>query len=230
MSLAVSPDFNFFISGSCDYSAKLWDIREGRCKQTFYGHESDINAIGVNLSSFFRTSNTHNSNYLFFSFQHIWEIFPPPSAVLPQWQCSDHWLRWLVLQAVRSPRRSGAGYLQGLGPDEWCHLPRTITFWTPPPGWLRRLHLQHLGHAEGRESGWVTGNEREAREGGRSNKDRGQDDSEILWRKVCSDLAMRRRNRVCWFRDTKKPRSHCSQVRSQNDMVIRANPWLHIWS
>lgn len=53
MSIAMSPDFKFFISGSCDYSAKLWDIREGRCKQTFYGHESDVNAIGVNPSLLF---------------------------------------------------------------------------------------------------------------------------------------------------------------------------------
>ncbi|XP_060776476.1 guanine nucleotide-binding protein G(I)/G(S)/G(T) subunit beta-3a [Neoarius graeffei] len=52
MSLAMSPDFNFFVSGSCDYTAKVWDVREGRCKQTFYGHESDINAIG-----FFPNSN-----------------------------------------------------------------------------------------------------------------------------------------------------------------------------
>ncbi|MBN3316933.1 GBB protein, partial [Atractosteus spatula] len=45
MSLAVSPDFNLFISGACDSSAKLWDVREGTCRQTFTGHESDINAI-----------------------------------------------------------------------------------------------------------------------------------------------------------------------------------------
>lgn len=32
-------------SGACDASAKLWDIREGLCKQTFPGHESDINAV-----------------------------------------------------------------------------------------------------------------------------------------------------------------------------------------
>ncbi|KAG5876172.1 hypothetical protein JTB14_015727 [Gonioctena quinquepunctata] len=31
--------------GACDASAKLWDIREGLCKQTFPGHESDINAV-----------------------------------------------------------------------------------------------------------------------------------------------------------------------------------------
>jgi len=47
MSLGVAPDFNTFISGACDFTAKLWDIREGQCRQTFGGHESDINAIGV---------------------------------------------------------------------------------------------------------------------------------------------------------------------------------------
>lgn len=36
-----------FVSGACDASAKLWDIREGMCRQTFTGHESDINAICV---------------------------------------------------------------------------------------------------------------------------------------------------------------------------------------
>lgn len=51
MSLAVSPDFKFFISGACDFTAKLWDIREGACRQTFGGHESDINAIGVSISA-----------------------------------------------------------------------------------------------------------------------------------------------------------------------------------
>merc|ERR1711944_43941 len=34
-----------FVSGACDASAKLWDIREGMCKQTFPGHESDINSV-----------------------------------------------------------------------------------------------------------------------------------------------------------------------------------------
>jgi guanine nucleotide-binding protein G(I)/G(S)/G(T) subunit beta-1 len=47
MSLSLSPDFRTFISGACDASAKLWDIRDGACKQTFPGHESDINAVAV---------------------------------------------------------------------------------------------------------------------------------------------------------------------------------------
>lgn len=47
MSLSLSPDSRLFVSGACDASAKLWDIREGMCRQTFTGHESDINAICV---------------------------------------------------------------------------------------------------------------------------------------------------------------------------------------
>jgi WD40 repeat protein len=44
-SLSLSPDKNIFVSGACDASAKVWDIRSGRCVQTFTGHESDINAV-----------------------------------------------------------------------------------------------------------------------------------------------------------------------------------------
>lgn len=68
MSLSLSPDSKTFVSGACDASAKvirlminrniftkkivfylikLWDIRDGMCKQTFPGHESDINAVTV---------------------------------------------------------------------------------------------------------------------------------------------------------------------------------------
>lgn len=47
MSLSLAPDTRLFVSGACDASAKLWDIREGMCRQTFTGHESDINAICV---------------------------------------------------------------------------------------------------------------------------------------------------------------------------------------
>ncbi|MBZ3873032.1 Guanine nucleotide-binding protein G(I)/G(S)/G(T) subunit beta-1 [Sciurus carolinensis] len=38
-------DTRLFISGACDALAKLWDVQEGLCRQTFTGHESDINAI-----------------------------------------------------------------------------------------------------------------------------------------------------------------------------------------
>lgn len=34
-----------FVSGACDASSKLWDIRDGMCRQSFTGHVSDINAV-----------------------------------------------------------------------------------------------------------------------------------------------------------------------------------------
>ena len=47
MSLSLAPNMRTFVSGACDASAKLWDIRDGMCRQTFPGHESDINAVTV---------------------------------------------------------------------------------------------------------------------------------------------------------------------------------------
>lgn len=49
MSLSLSPDLRTFVSGACDASVKLWDIRDSMCRQTFTGHESDINAICVSV-------------------------------------------------------------------------------------------------------------------------------------------------------------------------------------
>jgi len=45
MSLSLGPNPNLFVSGACDATAKLWDIRSGKATQTFTGHESDINAV-----------------------------------------------------------------------------------------------------------------------------------------------------------------------------------------
>jgi len=45
LSLSISPDQRLFVSGACDSTAKVWDIRSGRCVQTFTGHESDVNAV-----------------------------------------------------------------------------------------------------------------------------------------------------------------------------------------
>ena len=49
----VTLVFYHMTLGSTDKKNKLWDIREGMCKQTFDGHESDINTVSW-------MSNTHN--------------------------------------------------------------------------------------------------------------------------------------------------------------------------
>lgn len=37
---------NWFISGSCDTTARLWDTRAaGRAVQTFHGHKGDVNTV-----------------------------------------------------------------------------------------------------------------------------------------------------------------------------------------
>ena len=46
MFVSLSPtDKNLFVSGSCDHTAKLWDIRNKQCVMTYHGHESDINSV-----------------------------------------------------------------------------------------------------------------------------------------------------------------------------------------
>lgn len=46
MSVAPCPEHPaLFVSGSTDSTAKAWDLRSGKCTQTFVGHESDINAV-----------------------------------------------------------------------------------------------------------------------------------------------------------------------------------------
>lgn len=44
-SVAVDTCRSVFVSGACDALAKVWDMRTGRCVQTFAGHESDINTV-----------------------------------------------------------------------------------------------------------------------------------------------------------------------------------------
>ena len=76
MSLSISSDLNTFVSGSCDASAKLWDIREGLCMQSFSGNESDINAVTYfpNGYAFATGSDTPNPTCRLFDIRSDQEI------------------------------------------------------------------------------------------------------------------------------------------------------------
>lgn len=128
MSLGLSPDFNYFISGSCDYTAKLWDIRAGQCKQTFYGHESDINAIGVNLSFFVLQTHTyaHTPKIQMISFQ-FQVHFKTETLSSSLRSSSPMVMRWSPAQTTRP-----AGCMICVVIRSWP-LTRTLVSWAASP-------------------------------------------------------------------------------------------------
>lgn len=50
VSISVAPDGNTYITGSVDKTCRLWDIREQTPKQTFFGHEADVNSVCVSVT------------------------------------------------------------------------------------------------------------------------------------------------------------------------------------
>lgn len=51
VSISLSADGNTYITGSVDRTCKLWDIREETAKQTFFGHEADVNSVCVSRAT-----------------------------------------------------------------------------------------------------------------------------------------------------------------------------------
>lgn len=47
VSMSLSPDGKQFVTGSVDKTAKLWDVRATEPKQTFWGHDADVNSVCV---------------------------------------------------------------------------------------------------------------------------------------------------------------------------------------
>lgn len=52
VSISLSPDGNTYVTGSVDRTCKLWDLREEKAKQTFFGHEADVNSVCVSIENF----------------------------------------------------------------------------------------------------------------------------------------------------------------------------------
>ena len=52
VSISLAPDGNTYITGSVDRTCKLWDMREEKAKQTFFGHEADVNSVCVSRTNF----------------------------------------------------------------------------------------------------------------------------------------------------------------------------------
>ncbi|XP_025190647.1 guanine nucleotide-binding protein subunit beta-2 isoform X1 [Melanaphis sacchari] len=66
VSLSLSSDQNIFVTGSVDKTCKLWDRRELKCKQVFFGHEADVNSVCFHNSGFgFATASEDKSARLY---------------------------------------------------------------------------------------------------------------------------------------------------------------------
>ena len=47
LSVAISADGRFWLSGSKDNTLKLWELATGRCLRTFEGHTNYINSVAI---------------------------------------------------------------------------------------------------------------------------------------------------------------------------------------
>ena len=45
LTFSISLHGDTFVSGGCDKTARLWDIRQPQCTQIFSGHTNDINSV-----------------------------------------------------------------------------------------------------------------------------------------------------------------------------------------
>lgn len=47
VSISMAPDMKTYITGSVDRTCKLWEVNSENAKQTFFGHQADVNSVCV---------------------------------------------------------------------------------------------------------------------------------------------------------------------------------------
>ncbi|WP_416668422.1 protein kinase domain-containing protein [Egbenema bharatensis] len=60
VSVALSPDGRFALSGSLDKTTKLWDIQTGRCLCTFRGHKDSVTAVAFSPNGSYILSSSQD--------------------------------------------------------------------------------------------------------------------------------------------------------------------------
>jgi len=127
---------NTFVSGSCDATAKLWDLRSGKCSQTFIGHDSDINAVEYVYQI---TFTGFNFNALI-----LIQVFPRQASL-------RLWFRRSILPSLWYPCRTGDLSIR------WWNNPMQRNFcgflqkWSVSLCRIWRSQLPRVGCSQGRE-------------------------------------------------------------------------------
>lgn len=107
------------------------------CRQTFSGHESDINAIGV---SWIGLNGSWKFNYLI------------GCVVLPERLCFCYWIGWRYMSLVWHPSWSRIGHVFSWQHHLWHYIGGVLEIGSFALGWIRWLQLQRLGLDEDRAS------------------------------------------------------------------------------
>ena len=68
VSVAISADSNFIVTGSKDKSAKLWDVRNGREVRSFLGHEHTVTALDLSHDGKYLITGSYDKT------TRLWEI------------------------------------------------------------------------------------------------------------------------------------------------------------
>ncbi len=77
MSLSLAPDSRTFISGACDASIKLWDIRDSMCRQTVHRPRVRHQLLSVWVNALLKQIHI---TFLWLIFSSISQFFPSSSA------------------------------------------------------------------------------------------------------------------------------------------------------
>lgn len=126
VSISLSPDGNTYVTGSVDKTCKLWDLREEKAKQIFFGHEADVNSVCVSFLDIFRViacypcrpiivfHALHNSHFVLLIVSSLWASFRDG-------------VRRQDGKAVGHQVRSTAGYVQTAELESRFHILRSVT-------------------------------------------------------------------------------------------------------
>lgn len=80
VSISLAPDSNSYVTGSVDKTCRLWDVRENKPKQTFFGHQADVNSVCVRWKA-----NKQKNIKCFFVFNYVTKFVSVPSERFRIW-------------------------------------------------------------------------------------------------------------------------------------------------
>ncbi|MBX2965410.1 MAG: caspase family protein [Cyclobacteriaceae bacterium] len=101
VSIAISPDSNFVVTGSKDKSAKLWDLRSGREVRSFLGHEHTVTTLDISKDGKSLISGSYDKTTRLWDIQTGKELFviPNPDNGVVTDVAFDPKLRFFVVAA-----------------------------------------------------------------------------------------------------------------------------------